>query len=389
MRDDPELDIIRKRGFQHEARYLADLRAAGRDGRRDRDRTARSTDRGEELRAAAAATIEAMAAGADVIYQATFFDGTLARPRRLPAPRRRAGPSVALGAVPLRGRRHQARPPRQGQRDPPDLLVRRPARADPGRPARVAPRRARRQRPDRRAAPRRRLHGLLPQRPRPIPRDAGGRDAGDVPAGRRPTRSRSSTATSAAGRPNASTRRRDRRPPEPRRRDQRPPATGPDRPRRRDARGARRPAPADGAAARGHRRGRARPGPRAGADPARGPARRAASSTSCSCPTRAADRARSAAWRRCRAPSPGDLFFDIEGDPYAFDDGLDYLFGVLDTDGTFHAIWSRDEAGEFSPRRRTARLRAPHRLHHRAPRRATRRCTSTTTRRTSRPRSSG
>ncbi len=48
------------------------------------------------------------------------------------------------------------------------------------------------------------------------------------------------------------------------------------------------------------------------------------------------------------APSPGDLFFDIEGDPYAFDDGLDYLFGVLDTNGGFEAIWSRDDdTGEF------------------------------------------
>jgi uncharacterized protein len=48
------------------------------------------------------------------------------------------------------------------------------------------------------------------------------------------------------------------------------------------------------------------------------------------------------------APSPGDLFFDIEGDPYAFDDGLDYLFGLLDTEETFTAIWSRDPANEFS-----------------------------------------
>jgi uncharacterized protein len=47
-------------------------------------------------------------------------------------------------------------------------------------------------------------------------------------------------------------------------------------------------------------------------------------------------------------PSRGDLFFDIEGDPYAFEDGLDYLFGVLDTDGTFHAIWSRETDGTFS-----------------------------------------
>ena len=75
MRDDPELDVIRRRGFQHEARYLADLEAAGR-------RTVRIEldgsieDRGDQLRAAAAATVAAMADGADVIYQATFFDGT-------------------------------------------------------------------------------------------------------------------------------------------------------------------------------------------------------------------------------------------------------------------------------------------------------------------------
>ena len=42
------------------------------------------------------------------------------------------------------------------------------------------------------------------------------------------------------------------------------------------------------------------------------------------------------------APDPGDLFFDIEGDPYAYDDGIDYLFGVLDTDGAFTAFWSFD-----------------------------------------------
>ena len=47
-------------------------------------------------------------------------------------------------------------------------------------------------------------------------------------------------------------------------------------------------------------------------------------------------------------PSKGDLFFDVEGDPFAFEDGLDYLFGVLETDGTFHAIWSRDETVAFT-----------------------------------------
>jgi predicted RecB family nuclease len=55
-------------------------------------------------------------------------------------------------------------------------------------------------------------------------------------------------------------------------------------------------------------------------------------------------------------PRPGDLFFDIEGDPYAFDDGIDYLFGVLepalpDADGepTFHTFWARDETGLVTP----------------------------------------
>ena len=50
-------------------------------------------------------------------------------------------------------------------------------------------------------------------------------------------------------------------------------------------------------------------------------------------------------------PSPNDLFFDIEGDPFALDDGVEYLFGVLepgrkdpDRDGAplFHEIWSRE-----------------------------------------------
>jgi predicted RecB family nuclease len=72
-RHDRELEIIRKRGFAHEERYLDELRA---DGRHvviiDRDDDA---DRGEQIRSQAEATRVAMASGADVIYQATFFDG--------------------------------------------------------------------------------------------------------------------------------------------------------------------------------------------------------------------------------------------------------------------------------------------------------------------------
>ena len=51
-------------------------------------------------------------------------------------------------------------------------------------------------------------------------------------------------------------------------------------------------------------------------------------------------------------PSPGDLFFDIEGDPFFGSeevDGIDYLFGVIEpgasTEGgpAFHSFWSIDE----------------------------------------------
>jgi predicted RecB family nuclease len=49
-------------------------------------------------------------------------------------------------------------------------------------------------------------------------------------------------------------------------------------------------------------------------------------------------------------PSPGDVFFDIEGDPFwAPDRGLEYLFGVLwrEPDGTrFRAFWAHDRASE-------------------------------------------
>ena len=47
--------------------------------------------------------------------------------------------------------------------------------------------------------------------------------------------------------------------------------------------------------------------------------------------------------------SPGDLFFDMESDPWAEDGGLEYLFGVVEvTDDVprFHAFWGLDRAGE-------------------------------------------
>ncbi|GAC1345152.1 MAG: TM0106 family RecB-like putative nuclease [Candidatus Dormibacteria bacterium] len=48
-------------------------------------------------------------------------------------------------------------------------------------------------------------------------------------------------------------------------------------------------------------------------------------------------------------PSPGDLFFDMEGDPFVEEGGLEYLFGVTDVaDGSprFQALWGHDRAGE-------------------------------------------
>jgi len=45
-------------------------------------------------------------------------------------------------------------------------------------------------------------------------------------------------------------------------------------------------------------------------------------------------------------PSPGDLFFDIEGDPHVGEAGLEYLLGISDTAGEFTAFWGHDPAGE-------------------------------------------
>lgn len=72
-RADRELDVIRARGFQHEARYLADLRGGG--GRIVEIERNDDEKHGERIRRQADETIAAMASGADVVFQATFFDG--------------------------------------------------------------------------------------------------------------------------------------------------------------------------------------------------------------------------------------------------------------------------------------------------------------------------
>jgi len=49
-------------------------------------------------------------------------------------------------------------------------------------------------------------------------------------------------------------------------------------------------------------------------------------------------------------PSPGDLFFDIEGDPFVDDSGLEYLLGVgwIEPDGSFgfRAFWAHSRSAE-------------------------------------------
>jgi predicted RecB family nuclease len=74
VRDDPELELIRKRGFAHEKRYLEGLEAEGRQVTRI-DPDGYGEDRLAQLREATAQTTAAIQRGDDVIYQATFFDG--------------------------------------------------------------------------------------------------------------------------------------------------------------------------------------------------------------------------------------------------------------------------------------------------------------------------
>ncbi len=78
VRDDPDLRVLRDRGLEHETRFLAWLQEQGRsvvDGRTSPDPPDPSRRR-EVIEADAARTRQLMGAGADVIYQATLFDGT-------------------------------------------------------------------------------------------------------------------------------------------------------------------------------------------------------------------------------------------------------------------------------------------------------------------------
>ena len=346
MRDDPELDIIRKRGFQHEARYLADLEADGRITVKI-DLDGSIEDRGDQLRAAAAKTIAAMAAGADVIYQATFFDGTWRGHAdfllRVDDPRR---PS-AWGSY-----HYEVADTKLARHVKASAILQICSYID-------------------------QLERLQGVRPEWLHVAIGGSARAverlrvdDYMAYYRSARDRflaTMADESPATFPPAATY------PEPvehcdvcrwaaecvqRRRDddhlsfvagisgrQRQALTGreistlealgdlalPMSPRlegvgegalariREQAR-----IQLEGRRNQDHRYELFQPASGEPIDPERGLA-------------------------TLPEPSPGDLFLDLEGDPYAFDDGLDYLFGILETDGTFHAFWAKDDRGEFSP----------------------------------------
>lgn len=52
---------------------------------------------------------------------------------------------------------------------------------------------------------------------------------------------------------------------------------------------------------------------------------------------------------RLPEPCPGDVFFDLEGDPFASDGSLEYLWGWLERDDTgwrFHHLWAHTPAEE-------------------------------------------
>ena len=345
MRDDPELDIIRKRGFEHEKRYLADLMADGRtavtvelDGS--------IQDRGDQLRAAAAETVAAMAKGADVIYQATFFDGTWRGHADFllrvddPAKPSRFGPYHYEVADTKLARHVKASAVLQictyidlleaiqGVR-PEWMYVALGGSARTVERLRVddymAYYRSARDRFVR--AMTNEVAAVYPPAdtyPEPVDHCDVCRWAAECVARRRGDDHLSLVAGISARQRRALTAHGTTTLADLGRLDLPivPPLEG----------------TGEGALARvreqariqleGRVEGRPKyelllPGPGEAAEIERGLA-------------------------MLPPPSPNDLFFDIEGDPFAFDDGLDYLFGVLEANGTFHAFWARDENGEFT-----------------------------------------
>lgn len=56
--------------------------------------------------------------------------------------------------------------------------------------------------------------------------------------------------------------------------------------------------------------------------------------------------ARAAGYALLPAPGPGDVFFDLEGDPFVGDGGIEYLWGWWTAEAGYECVWAHDAASE-------------------------------------------
>ncbi len=394
-RPDPELDRIRLRGYEHEQRYKSDLQASGRlvtDLDEPRGTDPWTADRGAALRTRARRTQEAIGRGDDVIFQACFFDGTwlgfadfLLRVER-PTPTlpwsyevadTKLARHVKASAVLQLCSYSEQLARLQG------CLPERMHVALGGSARERASFRVDDYMAYFRAVKRRFLEVVGAPPPQAVPAP-GTLVPGPRGALRRvPLVARVSASVAAAdddlslvaGMRGADTLG----------------AAGARRAHAAQPGGAGPAAPAAAGAHAALRRWRACESRRGCRWPRMPPA--TSSTSGCPWPSRrAASRTRTWASASLPEPSPNDLFLDLEGDPFALDDGVDYLFGLLepglsaDADGgpAFHAFWSRDVDGRVTAAAEQRAFEQTIDLIMRAAGRRPHACTSTTTPRTSR-----
>ena len=74
---------------------------------------------------------------------------------------------------------------------------------------------------------------------------------------------------------------------------------------------------------------------------------------------------RARGYARLPDPSPGDVFFDLEGDPYVgTDGGIEYLWGWWTADRGYECVWAHDAAGEKAALERFVDLAVARRAEH-------------------------
>ena len=317
--ENEQAELIFRKGLEHEDAYLRRLIDEGNAVRTIELEPDRDWER------AARETVAAMRDGVDVVYQGVLAsDGWRGQADFLDARR----DALRARRVELRGARHQARPPREARLHPPALLLQRADRADPGARAGAHPRAARE--PDAGVVHAERVRRVLPPRPAAA-RGVRRRTARDraVPLPAVPHLRLQAALRRALGRG---------RPPLPRRGDQ----PRPDREARaawsQNACGARR---------RGHAEQRP-PGM------AEATFERLHDQAALQLEARLSH---ADSWKLLTPqpasgfallpdPSPGDLFFDFEGNPFWDTEGsLEYLWGFSDRDDAFEALWADEPRG--------------------------------------------